>query len=793
MRRRASIGARDYGHAVRSTRSARGAPACEQLERRALLSADPLRSGGSIPPAPPPPSTSGPEATLQIVGSDGDDIISLHIDGPDIVYDVNGSTATATDADYDAINIAALAGNDRVTINSTGENTITIGGGLGDDAVHLAEQSRNMIDLPGDVSVSGDGGSDTLVIFDQSFGQFGETYTLTGASITFASVNVGTTTYAGLSAITLYTSLQNDAIHVESTSAPLTIFGSSGADTLRLTPVAQNLDAIDHAITFDGQGDTDSIVASDQLQLSSDSYLLTASQFAGARFPELAYTSVAGMTLYAGGGADAITVGNGTIDGMPAVTIDGGAGNDTLIVNDQLDAQDDDYDVTGSSVIRSFAAAISYVSVQSLVLHLGSGSSNVLLGDGTVDQLPAMTIGGGAGEDTIILDDRTDTHNELFTLTATTVDGLFFNGLSYADVETVAVDSGFGNDAVIVEGNTRDITTIVSAGSGNDTVEFRPPPDATSTAPVARMVVNGGAGDDTLLVDDSLMLGGASYTLSSSTLQRTLFDGLSLGALERLTLLCGPGNDTLTVTSTFNGEVSIASGPGDDLVRVQETPAGVAVNVDVGPGGADVVTVNADNVGRAAVRFRTSQRLERLELGSEGTATLAPGGDKVLVTRELQFSGAPGTTSARLNLNDNALVYDYTGATSPIDIVAALLARGRGGGTWTGRGIATDLGDATRFALGFAEASSLFSTFPATFAGESVDDTAVLVRFTRYGDANLDGQVNLQDFNRLASNFGTSTSTWSNGDFNFDGIVNLGDFNLLATNFGLAADSDEPL
>jgi hypothetical protein len=53
------------------------------------------------------------------------------------------------------------------------------------------------------------------------------------------------------------------------------------------------------------------------------------------------------------------------------------------------------------------------------------------------------------------------------------------------------------------------------------------------------------------------------------------------------------------------------------------------------------------------------------------------------------------------------------------------------------------------------------------------------------GDANFDGNVNLNDFNALASNFGTTGgATWQQGDFNFDGNVNLNDFNLLAAHFG---------
>ena len=79
-----------------------------------------------------------------------------------------------------------------------------------------------------------------------------------------------------------------------------------------------------------------------------------------------------------------------------------------------------------------------------------------------------------------------------------------------------------------------------------------------------------------------------------------------------------------------------------------------------------------------------------------------------------------------------------------------------------------------------------------TFSGVFADGTSVLVKYTRPGDANLDGTINLQDFNRLATNFGGSNKLWSQGDFTYDGLVNLQDFNRLASNFGLQAGPDGP-
>ena len=45
------------------------------------------------------------------------------------------------------------------------------------------------------------------------------------------------------------------------------------------------------------------------------------------------------------------------------------------------------------------------------------------------------------------------------------------------------------------------------------------------------------------------------------------------------------------------------------------------------------------------------------------------------------------------------------------------------------------------------------------------------------GDANLDGSVDVSDFNRWNSNKFSSSSNWTDGDFNADGFVDVSDFN----------------
>jgi hypothetical protein len=147
--------------------------------------------------------------------------------------------------------------------------------------------------------------------------------------------------------------------------------------------------------------------------------------------------------------------------------------------------------------------------------------------------------------------------------------------------------------------------------------------------------------------------------------------------------------------------------------------------------------------------------------------------------------------AAALDFAAGNIVNDYLAGT-PIADFRAAIASGHAGGTWVGPGINSSTAAATPgIAVGYAEASAIFPVFPATFAGETIDDTTIVLRLTRYGDADLSGQVNLADFNRLAAHFNRS-GVWSDGDFNYDGVVNLPDFNLLAANFNLSASPDGP-
>ena len=125
-------------------------------------------------------------------------------------------------------------------------------------------------------------------------------------------------------------------------------------------------------------------------------------------------------------------------------------------------------------------------------------------------------------------------------------------------------------------------------------------------------------------------------------------------------------------------------------------------------------------------------------------------------------------------LDVNALVEIRPPSAGLLASVADQTASGYAGGAWTGPGIRSSRAAASP---GTADA-----------VGYAVLNTAqpvLQIRYTRSGDAEANGGVNLADFNLLAANFDSiGSARWDQGDFNYDRRVNLDDFNILAANFG---------
>ena len=107
---------------------------------------------------------------------------------------------------------------------------------------------------------------------------------------------------------------------------------------------------------------------------------------------------------------------------------------------------------------------------------------------------------------------------------------------------------------------------------------------------------------------------------------------------------------------------------------------------------------------------------------------------------------------------------------------------------WDGNGIVTSQSNATAgnlTSIGIAEASrvkGITGTETAEFAGQNVDATAVLIKYTYGGDANLDGLINVDDYGRIDFNIHLGVTGWFNGEFNYDGKIDVDDYGIIDFN-----------
>ena len=127
------------------------------------------------------------------------------------------------------------------------------------------------------------------------------------------------------------------------------------------------------------------------------------------------------------------------------------------------------------------------------------------------------------------------------------------------------------------------------------------------------------------------------------------------------------------------------------------------------------------------------------------------------------LSGAGGA-----DIKGGRLVLDYVGGSTPADTVKGLLA--------------------TAYPSNFASGQIRTTNTPDSAKGIGWKDDAasqqVTVAYTYYGDANLDGQVDISDLGALATAWQTS-AVWSQGDFDYSGFVDISDLGKLATNWQL--------
>lgn len=227
--------------------------------------------------------------------------------------------------------------------------------------------------------------------------------------------------------------------------------------------------------------------------------------------------------------------------------------------------------------------------------------------------------------------------------------------------------------------------------------------------------------------------------------------------------------------------------------------AGAVGQMNVNGGAITVgteLTIGAAGSATATIRGGSVSAGTAVSVGSSGTLTYAggslttpslivagggkvlftPGGNKGLTLNTLTVDAAGG---GAIDLADNRLVVN--GGSAALSALNTLITTGYDNGDWRGAGITSSSAATNSFsAIGIAPAAQLASV-PAIFG--SVDASAILMRYTLKGDANLSGTVDFADLVALAQNYNGTGKLWHQGDSNYDGTVNFADLVSLAQNY----------
>ena len=271
----------------------------------------------------------------------------------------------------------------------------------------------------------------------------------------------------------------------------------------------------------------------------------------------------------------------------------------------------------------------------------------------------------------------------------------------------------------------------------------------------------------TITVDAPVTLGVLNfYTDSSQTVAGT--NGITLTGATGVAaaINVAAGNHTIAAPLALSGNTQVAVTPAASTLTVSDLQPSTAV---ITKSGAGTLAVNV-------------VRAEGLVINAGTVEVLANGGS----AWTSQVKSLTVGTDAKLNLNDNDLIVDWTptSGASPEFYLRDKAIQAR------------DVGDAGIFftgsddvnsdkVLAFGEASELGVT---EFNGVTVDDTAVLGKYTYYGDANFDGQVTTDDYVAVDLGLGTGDS-WVQGDFDLNGSVTTDDYVVVDLNLGKGTDN----
>ena len=211
--------------------------------------------------------------------------------------------------------------------------------------------------------------------------------------------------------------------------------------------------------------------------------------------------------------------------------------------------------------------------------------------------------------------------------------------------------------------------------------------------------------------------------------------------------------------------------------------APLAVNLlgGVGPTSQAPPSIDASSGGN--VTIGSSIQLDTLNLGNGATLTMP---SVVSGTRDLLRveGGMSIDSTSKLNLGNSDLLIDPATGSPSISTVTGWLQTGSDNLKFDGLGLTSSIITAERAAGDMLHTlASLQTTAASTFDGQSIPTGEIIVGYTYFGDANLDGKVDGSDYSKIDYGFLHHLTGWANGDFNYDNVINGSDYTLMDNTF----------
>jgi len=238
-----------------------------------------------------------------------------------------------------------------------------------------------------------------------------------------------------------------------------------------------------------------------------------------------------------------------------------------------------------------------------------------------------------------------------------------------------------------------------------------------------------------------------------------------------LNVVTGSHTIGVQIVGDTDSTISVANGAGLNATAGIDTIGALPTGKALTKTGSGTLEAKSVRSGNLAVNGGTLKITPH-------AAGLAPSVSKAAIVTV----GAGGPS---LDLTNNNMAITGMSADAVRQLILAG-ANGTGTRSWDGSGLKTSMGNANNLGIGYATLSQLGGIVPPGFTGESgLNMTDVLVKFTLFGDANMDGAVGAQDVSLLYQNLGSASGkTWKDGDFNYDGAVGAQDVSLLYQNLG---------